>query len=354
VLGRRGAGKSNALMVLFEHELDAGHRAVMIDPKGDRWGVRLNPDGSPSRYDIPVFGGEHGDLPVEAPMGELLGRLVAEHNLSCLIDLSRLSLGEKQKFMLGFAPELLQHNREALTLFIEEVDQFANQDPRYQPPMLVHHIAQLLDARPPARHRPLGRFAAPAKVNATVRSQADTFVGMKVTNPLDRDAFRDWFKGHGKGAAARVDAEIGSLRAGRSAGVGRRDRVLRQGLFPDGGNLRQRPHAQARRDDRRGLAAEDRPLGRPSRVGGRRRGARRPESGKAGKPEIWLARICSRNPSARRPHRRARGPAGQRAGERPKAPAKRLLLAPLLRIAGQAPRANPRRHRRSERLPTRS
>ena len=216
VLGRRGAGKSNALMCLFEHELDAGHRAVMIDPKGDRWGIRMNHDGSPSRYAIPIFGGDHGDLALTEDMGETLGKLVAGHDLSCLIDLSHLSLNAKQRFMLGFAPALLQHNRAALTLFIEEVDQFANQDPRYQPAMLVHHIANFSTL---GRQRGIVPWVAsqrPAKVNATVRSQADTFVGMKVTSPLDRDAYRDWFKGHGKDAAARVEEEIGRLSPGEA------------------------------------------------------------------------------------------------------------------------------------------
>ena len=216
VLGRRGAGKSNALQGLFEHELDAGHRAVMVDPKGDRWGIRMDPDGTPSRFTVPIFGGDHGDIPVTEDMGEALGKLVAEHDLSCLIDLSQMSLGGKQRFMMGFAPTLLQFNRAALTLFLEEVDQFANQDPRYQPAMLVHHIANFSTL---GRQRGIVPWVAsqrPAKVNATVRSQADTFVGMKVTSPLDRKAYRDWFEGHGKEAAARVDAEVGSLQPGEA------------------------------------------------------------------------------------------------------------------------------------------
>lgn len=216
VLGRRGAGKSNALMTLFEHELDAGHRSVMVDPKGDRWGVRMDPDGSPSRFDIPIFGGDHGDVAITEEMGERIGQLVAEHDMSCLIDLSLLSLGAKQTFMMGFAPTLLQRNRAPLTLFLEEVDQFANQDPRYQPPMLVHHIANFATL---GRQRGIVPWVAsqrPAKVNATVRSQADTFVGMKVTSPLDREAFREWFKGHGKEAAARVEEEVGRLQPGEA------------------------------------------------------------------------------------------------------------------------------------------
>lgn len=142
VMGRRGVGKSNTLMTLFEHELDAGHRTCMVDPKGDRWGYRMNPDKSPSRFsDVPIFGGQHADYPLTADMGEMMGKLVAESDLSCLIDLSEMSLGEKHRFMIKFAPTLLKLNRAPITLFIEEVDQFASQDPRYQPPMLVHHIA---------------------------------------------------------------------------------------------------------------------------------------------------------------------------------------------------------------------
>lgn len=49
-----------------------------------------------------------------------------------------------------------------------------------------------------------------------MRSQADTFVGMRVTLPLDRKAYRDWFEGHGKQAANRVDEEIGKLAAGEA------------------------------------------------------------------------------------------------------------------------------------------
>jgi hypothetical protein len=216
VMGRRGAGKSNVLMTLFEHELEVGHRSVMIDPKGDRWGIRMDPDGSASRFDIPVFGGEHGDAPLTADMGETLGELVALNDLSCLIDLSLLSLADKQRFMMKFAPTLLERNRQPLTLFLEEVDQFANQDVRYQPAMLVHHIANFSTL---GRQRGIVPWVAsqrPAKVNATVRSQADTFVGMRVTVSLDRKAYEDWFKGHGREAAARVESEVGALGVGEA------------------------------------------------------------------------------------------------------------------------------------------
>jgi len=216
VFGKRGAGKSNSLMVLLEHELDAGHRSVMIDPKGDRWGIRLNPDKSPSRFNIPILGGEHGDRPVTADMGELLGRIVAENDVSMLIDLSKLSIGDKQRFMMGFAPTLLERNRAALTLFVEEVHQFANIDLKYQPTMLVHHMSNFGTL---GRTHGIVLWCAsqrPAQVNATLRSQNDTVVGHKVVSELDRAAYKGWFEGAGGGFAKRIAEEVGSLDKGES------------------------------------------------------------------------------------------------------------------------------------------
>lgn len=216
ILGRRGSGKSNTMQVLFERELDAEHRSVMIDPKGDRWGIRLNPDGSPSRFQIPIFGGEHGDYSLSEDDGERLGSLIATSNLSCVIDLSHpdLSLGAKHRFMLDFAPELLRRNRHPLTLFVEEVDQFANQDPRYQPPKLVHHMMNLVML---GRQKGIVMWMASqraAKVNKNLLTQVDTLVAMKVTSPNDRAVYKDWFGGHSAEAGKRVSDEASSLKPG--------------------------------------------------------------------------------------------------------------------------------------------
>lgn len=74
ILGRRGAGKSATKTLFFERELDAGRRCCLIDPKGDGWGIRLNPDGTPSRFQsVPIFGGDHGDIALTEEMGSTLG-----------------------------------------------------------------------------------------------------------------------------------------------------------------------------------------------------------------------------------------------------------------------------------------
>ena len=216
ILGRRGTGKSNTMTVLWEHELDAGHRTVMIDPKGDRWGIRLMPDGSKSRFDVPIFGGPHADYPIAEDMGEALAKLIAGHDFSCLIDLSELHLAAQHRFMTPFAEALLKHNRAPITLFMEEADQFANQDQRYQPAKLLHHVMNLIML---GRQRGIIMWMAtqrPAKLSKNLLSQVETFIGMGVRSPNDRVAFMDWFKGHSTDAAKKIEETIGSLKPGEA------------------------------------------------------------------------------------------------------------------------------------------
>jgi hypothetical protein len=40
-------------------------------------GLRLTADGKPSRFTLPIFGGEHGDLPLNENAGKLIGETVA-------------------------------------------------------------------------------------------------------------------------------------------------------------------------------------------------------------------------------------------------------------------------------------
>jgi len=48
---------------------------VVVDPKGDWWGIRSSADGKPWPADV-ILGGEHGDVPLEVGGGELVAHLV--------------------------------------------------------------------------------------------------------------------------------------------------------------------------------------------------------------------------------------------------------------------------------------
>lgn len=216
ILGRRGAGKSATKQLFLEHELDAGHRCVLIDPKGDSWGIRLNPDGTPSRFEVPIFGGEHGDVELRDGMGAMLGQMIAEHDLSCVVDLSGFSLAAMRRFMASFAEALFDHNRAPLTLFVDEADQLAPQTVPSEAARLLHHMERLI-----RQGRQRGIFMwmltqRPQVLNKNLLSQAETLIAMKMTTPHDREAIAKWMEAHDPAKAKEVLKELSSLKIGEA------------------------------------------------------------------------------------------------------------------------------------------
>jgi DNA helicase HerA-like ATPase len=76
ILAKRGAGKSNAAVVMAEQMHAAGAPWVAIDPKGDWWGIRSSGDGTGAGLPVLVLGGQHGDVPLEATAARLVADLV--------------------------------------------------------------------------------------------------------------------------------------------------------------------------------------------------------------------------------------------------------------------------------------
>src|SRR4051812_32647234 len=106
ILAKKGAGKSNAAVVMAEEMYDAGIPWVAVDPKGDWWGLRSSEDGKGPGLPIIVFGGRHGDVPLEPTAGALLPDLVLEQRLTCVLDVSEFSKADTRRFLLAFAERL--------------------------------------------------------------------------------------------------------------------------------------------------------------------------------------------------------------------------------------------------------
>ena len=216
ILGRRGAGKSGTGRAILEHELDAQHRCCVIDPKGDWYGIRAKKDGSPSRFEIPVFGGAHADVPIDDSMGAQLGEIVATSSTSSIIDLSGFSRAGMLRFMLGFAEALFMHNRQPLTLMVDEADQLAPQRVPAEVAKVLHFMEALI-----RQGRQRGIFMwmltqRPAVINKNLLSQAETLIAMKMTGPQDRKAIRDWMDAHDPERAAEVEKDLAQLSVGQA------------------------------------------------------------------------------------------------------------------------------------------
>lgn len=128
-MGRTGSGKTYAATKAAELMLDAGAQVLVIDPVGVWYGLRLDKDGtSPSGIDIPIFGGLHGDIPLEPTAGALIADLVVDRALSAILDVSQWERdSDKARFASDFASRFFYRKKaapSAVHLFLEEAQEF--------------------------------------------------------------------------------------------------------------------------------------------------------------------------------------------------------------------------------------
>lgn len=108
ILAMRGAGKSNTAVVMAEEFYAAGIPWVCIDPKGDWWGIRSAPDGKRPGLAVPIIGGEHGDLPLDASSGHVVADLIVDERLTAVIDGQRVLQGGAVPFRCRFRGAAVQ------------------------------------------------------------------------------------------------------------------------------------------------------------------------------------------------------------------------------------------------------
>lgn len=215
ILAKRGAGKTYTAAVMAEEMLAANLPAVICDPIGVWWGLRAGADGKSPGLPIVVFGGDHGDVPLDAGAGETLARLIAEERLSCVVDLSRFRKGEQTHFMTQFAERLYHSNRHPLHLFLDEADAFAPQRPM---PGEQRLLGALEDIVRRGRARGLGCTLITqraAVLNKNVLTQIEVLVCLRTIAPQDREAIDAWIHVHGTvEQKARLAASLPSLPIG--------------------------------------------------------------------------------------------------------------------------------------------
>src|SRR3954471_15897146 len=86
-IGRKSSGKTYAAGKLVEGLFLIGAPVIVFDPVGNWYGLRLAANGKDPGLSIPVFGGRHGDVPLESTMGAQLGTLLVERNMSAVVDI---------------------------------------------------------------------------------------------------------------------------------------------------------------------------------------------------------------------------------------------------------------------------
>lgn len=202
ILAMSGAGKSNAAVAMAEEMYRCGVPWVVIDPKGDWWGIRAGADGKSEGLPIPVLGGLHGDLALEPGAGALIASLVAERRLTCVLDVSEFNTRQEMfRFLADFATTLLKKNTMPLHVFAEEADDYLPQrtSEKGELPRCLGAWQRLIKR---GRFRGIGSTIITQRssaINKDVLNMTDSLYVMRMTAPLDHKAIRPWITEHGIG-----------------------------------------------------------------------------------------------------------------------------------------------------------
>lgn len=217
-VGTSGSGKTYSAGTAVERLLAAKARTVIVDPLGVWWGLRLLPDGkTPSPWGVVIFGGEHGDLPLNEHAGKIIGETVAGMAESCIVSLD--GLGTKtaeRRFMLAFLETLYRKaTGEPFHIIFDEADLWAPQ--KASEPTLQNLMEQIVRRGRVKGFIPWLITQRPAVLSKDVLSQADGLVAMKLTASQDRDALGAWIEGQADRAEEkRILARLPQLARGES------------------------------------------------------------------------------------------------------------------------------------------
>ena len=204
ILAVKGSGKSYTASVMAEEMLKCGQQVVVLDPTGAWWGLQSSADGKEEGFPIVVFGGDHGNVPLEENSGEIIAHAIVEQNFSAIIDLSLLRKGQANRFVGIFLETLYRINREPLHLFVDEADAFAPQKTFGDQ---ARTLGAMEDIVRRGRKRGIGCTMItqrPAVINKDVLTQCEILIALRMSHPKDINAIMEWVRVHATQAEANV------------------------------------------------------------------------------------------------------------------------------------------------------
>lgn len=218
LLGKKGSGKTTTARVMAEEMFAALVPVVVLDPMGHWWGLRSSADGKRAGLPFVIFGGKHGDVPLEPTAGAVMADLAADEQLSMILDLSEFGThADERRFATAFLDRLYRRNRDLMHLFVDEADIFAPQQPQAGDRALLGTMQNIVRR---GRGRGIGTTLItqrPAVLNKDVLTQVDALVTLRLTSPQDRAAIHEWVKYHGEpGEQERVSRTLDGLKTGEA------------------------------------------------------------------------------------------------------------------------------------------
>lgn len=202
IVAKRRAGKSYLMRRLAEQLFKAGQQIVIVDPKGDQWGIRSSADGKGPGLPVVIVGGEHGDVPLAKDKGDVVAKLVVEERVSVLLDLSFFRKTEVAVFMADFLETLYrlkakEVNRTPMMLIIDEADAIAPQKPNAGEERMLGAADDIVRR---GGQRGIGCALITqrtAVLNKNVLTQCQVLIALRTIAPQDLKAMNAWIEVHG-------------------------------------------------------------------------------------------------------------------------------------------------------------
>lgn len=210
IVGTTGAGKTVTGKGYAEQLLGDGRQVIVIDPTGAWWGMQLNAAGDGPGIHIAVFGGLHGNAPLDPDDGNRLAELLIDQRVSAIVDLSEFDEEEQRAFALAFIARMRTKPIGNLHLVIDEADELA---PELVPDSDAFKLKRAL-AWIAKRGRIRGFVLTiitqrPADIAKSVLALAQTMVIHRLIAPQDQAPIDRYLKSHA--AAATRKEVLGSL-----------------------------------------------------------------------------------------------------------------------------------------------
>lgn len=213
-LGISGSGKTYGAGKIVEILHASQKQFAVIDTVGNWYGLRLAADGTSPGIQIPVLGGDHGDIALEPEHGRLVAETLVDTRSSMVIDVSDFTGGELRKFIVDFSTTLLAAKKRSpspLMVVWEECQEIVPQKVFGEDARMVGAVQKLIKK---GRNYGVGTMLISqraAAVNKEALNQCHTLLGFRVIGKLDRKAIEDWISDHG---AAPPDTPMSELDTG--------------------------------------------------------------------------------------------------------------------------------------------
>jgi hypothetical protein len=200
ILGISGSGKSCTASVMAEEMCKSGLPWIALDPVSVWWGLRATKNGTPSGYPVVVFGGDHGDLPLEKGSGAKIAEALVSENVFAVIDLSLESKKFWHTWVTDFALTLMQINPKVQRhIFVEEAPEFVPQRTKVDLTARCKEALERLIRL--GRNRGYGYTLIsqrPATIDKDALSQTENLFVLRTVGAHDRKALKEWLNIHNK------------------------------------------------------------------------------------------------------------------------------------------------------------